>query len=282
MSHFIVWIVRVEGDNHWQALSDVAEGVHYSLTRLGHAAQIVNKNPGAPNDSRLIVFNAHRLPPDWKLPENAIIYNAEQVQSTWGEHPYVKLLRKHTVWDYSAINIERLRLLGVERVIHCRVGYWPGLVSAPPLVTETFDTDVLFIGSINARRTKILREIAVDRRLTVKSRFDVYGAERDSWIARAKIVINVHFYPQPIFEIFRVSKLLANTKCVVTEDGGCDPELEALAKISTVYVPYEKLAEACATLVSDTKARQETAAKGFDIFSKFDQVEFVRSALEQS
>lgn len=46
----------------------------------------------------------------------------------------------------------------------------------------------------------------------------VMGDERDQYIARAKVVLNMHrFQETKVFEIARVSYLLANRKAVVSE-----------------------------------------------------------------
>ena len=49
--------------------------------------------------------------------------------------------------------------------------------------------------------------------------FNAYGGKRDALIARAKVVLNIHYYAAQVFEIVRVSYLLANSKAVVTEIG---------------------------------------------------------------
>ena len=62
----------------------------------------------------------------------------------------------------------------------------------------------------------------------VRAESGVRGAERDALIARARLVLNLHFYPTAIFELVRVSYLLANGKAVVAE---CGPETEIDADI---------------------------------------------------
>lgn len=293
MARFTVWIVQPLLDTTPQCLLEVATGVAYSLRQLGHevgfdpgrSAYVENPLPFADGKyGRLIVFNANRLPA-MPIPEDAIIYNAEQVQTegewgaTWQSSSYLKLMRRHLVWDYSETNTETLRSLGVDRVALCPVGFYPGLQNIVPTPTE--DLDVLFIGSTNDRRVKILKDISMNR-LSVRALFGVYGEERNRWIARAKIVLNMHYYPQPIFEIFRVSHLLANRKCVVSENGGRDPVLEDLAARTTAYAPYEKLVETCVALARDDAKRRRIAADGLELFQSIDQVEKVRLALEVS
>ena len=282
MARFTIWIVQTLVDHHSRGFIEVAGGIAHALRQLGHhvafdpgrAGKIENPLPGPDGKfGRLIVFGANRLPAI-PLPEDAIVFNAEQVQTegdqgdAWQASSYVSLLRRHVVWDYSDANIERLRAYGCERLVKCRVGYWPGLATVQPVERE--DIDVLFVGSMNDRRVKVLQDCQ-RRGLRVQNLFGVYGEERDRFIARAKIVLNVHFYPQPVWEIFRVSHLLANKKCVVTESGGADAELERLAADTCAYVEYDQLATACQVLVRDDTRRRNLAERGHERFKQIDQ-----------
>jgi hypothetical protein len=264
-------IVRPPGDNHWRGLFEVAQGIDYALKYL-------DKFQSARTGGRQIVFNAHRLPTDEELPNDAIIFNAEQIPtqeatgSLWA--PYIARLRKHIVWDYSQTNIDRMQAFGVERTVHCKVGYYP----QEPLPAREQDIDVLLYGSMNERRSMIAFDLAA-KSLKVETLFDVYGAERDAWIARSKIVLNVHYYEKPIFEIFRVSHLLANKKCVVTEDGGCDSELEKLAQKACVYKPYSLIADECKYII-DNEFEQHAGESGHRVFKKISQIDEVKAALE--
>lgn len=305
MSHFTVWVVQPPNDTSPQCLMEFIHGVVYSLRQLGHTVDfdpgrgLAVQNPLPARDGtfgRLIVFNAHRLP-GVPLPADAIIFNAEQVKvsdgtdaadnaraAAWQASAYVALLRRHVVWDYSQVNIARLHSYGVERTVHCPVGYYPGLsnmLDADGQNPTKEDIDVLFVGSMNERRARIISEIQ-SYRLSVKTLNGVYGEDRDRWIARAKIVLNIHFYDDPIWEIFRVSHLVANKKLVVTEDGGCDLALEEVAKQTCAHVPYETLSHTCAVLLRDEKRRRAIAHDGFEVFSKMSQVAAVNDALVKS
>jgi hypothetical protein len=283
VARFTLWVVQQNPqDVAPRCFFEFAEGVAYSLRQLGHEVAFVqgaSPYSYALPDSRAIVFNGHCLPAIPLAPDT-IIYNAEQVQvDAWKAANYAGLLRRHAVWDYSTENIGRLAQLGVTRVTHCPVGYYPGLTDIKPAPQE--DLDVLFIGWMNERRTKIVNDLA-RRGVKVRALTGVYGEERNAWLARAKIVLNIHFYEKPVFEIFRVSHLLANKKCVVSEDSGCDAGLEAFAAQATTLVPYDKIPAAVATLLLDKDKRREQAARGFEAFSKLDQVAIVKAALEAS
>jgi hypothetical protein len=259
----------IKPDEHWRALAEVAGGVQYALDKLDSDVQIF--------------FNTHRA--QLALPDDAIIFNAEQVpvygdtlqQERWKQ--YLERMKRHVVWDYSAVNAARLRLLGVERVVHCRIGWWPGLVSVPQSSQQ--DIDVLFVGSMNARRATLIYDLG--KRVKVKTLFGTYGWQRDQWMARSKVVLCAHFYEHPIHEIFRTSHAVANGKCVVSEDGGCDPELEAFAKDATTCVPYSGIVDACESLVLSSEERRESIGqRGRQIFEGIDQIAEVRAALERT
>lgn len=284
---FTVLIIRPFGDTHWQCLKEAATGIVYALQQLGHEVHFDTASPstlfiGQPF-GRLILFNAQHLPVAVQLPEDAIIFNAEQAQidgnlaAFWYSSAYLDLMRRQPVWDYSEVNAARLRKLRVPRIELCRIGYYPGL-SNIKRVAE--DLDVLFIGSLCDRRVKALKDVA-RQRLQVRVLTGVYGDERDDWIARARIVLNIHYYSNPIWEVFRSSHLLANRKCIVSEDGGCDPALESLAAASTAYVPYDHIAGACVNLLKDPARRRDIAERGHKAFFQIDQVEELRTLLQK-
>jgi hypothetical protein len=284
---YCVWIIAPPGNPHWQALNEVAEGIFYALKKLGNGVHIYAGAALPPFDyDRLIVFNSHSLHPSIELPRDVIIFNAEQVPTTdsspaiwWA--PYFARMKKHAVWDYSETNRERLKERGISSIL-CPVGYHPKLERIP--IGDREDIDILFYGSPNARREKILEECR-GAGLNVKHLFGVYGDERDAIIARSKIIVNIHFYPNPIWEIFRCSYLIANKKCVISEDGGCDQDLEKLAGEITVHVPYEKIVAHCKEFIfseSSLEQRQLLANVAYDIFSEQDQIQYVKAALKLS
>ena len=103
-------------------------------------------------------------------------------------------------------------------------------------------------------------------------------AERDAFLARSKIMLNVHYYESRLFEIVRVSYLLANRKCVVSETGA-DRAIEQQFEPGIAFAPYEKLAETCIGLLKDAAARGATAEAGLARIKSMPQTEYLRQAL---
>lgn len=271
---FSVGIVKYGVDPNARCFEDFAHAVARVLRALGHDTR-------TDWTGRLIMFGANNmLDSVGTLPSDAISYNAEQIAAVKLSRLFVNVeqYKDRFVWDYSEANAAKLRDLGFKRVVMCPVGYEPKMTSIAP-VDE--DIDVLFYGSLNPRRKEILNRLAAAG-LRVLRLFNIYGAERDAVIARAKVVLNMHHYERGVFEIFRVSHLLANRKCVVSEGDGCDAGLEAFAERATRLVSYDRLAEACRELVGDAGARVSLAERGHAEFTKIDLVENVRVALEAS
>jgi SAM-dependent methyltransferase len=256
--------VRPPGFVHAEALTEFAQCVHFGLRRLGFVS-FCGEPPEGP--CRQIVFGAHLLDERGvaALPPDAIIYNSEQVlaDSPWLSGPYRRALSSHPAWDYSAENIRRAAQLGVGTLRHVPLGYVPELSRIAP---ADEDVDVLFYGCVNPRRQAVLRALEAAG-LKVVALFGVYGEERDRAIARARIVLNMHFYESKIFEIVRVAYLLSNARAVVAECGP-DTAIEPDLRDAILGVPYEELVEACLQLAKQPERRQALAAAGHRQFAR--------------
>lgn len=267
--------VRPPGYVHSEALTEFAEAVYFGLRRL-HLRVFYREPPGCA--VRLIVLGAHLLNEQQldALSSDAIIYNSEQVEpeSQWIRGAYLRALTRRVVWDYSAENVRRLRELGAQSVRHVPLGYVPELVRIAPLAE---DIDVLFYGSVNPRRQKVLDALR-ERGLKVATLFGCYGEERDRAIARAKVVLSVHFYPAKIFEIVRVAYLLTNSKAVVAECGP-DTHLDAQLREALCGVAYDGLVEACVELVSNAGKRTELAERARRMFAQQPEENILAAAL---
>lgn len=301
MSRFILGIFGYDGTlPHSRCFEDFAFALRDALRALGHELYAGNVVDARPSDGRMIWLGANnpaidkRGATEWKyrLPDDAIIFNSEQLSAVDDPERYMQnysWYRKHVVWDYSLANIATLKRLGIERAVHCPLGYIESMTRFKNKPAEEQDIDVLFYGSTNPHRLKILDGIkAAGLNLVMldpnaNGGRGVYGEERDAWIARAKIVLNMHHYERGVFEIFRVSHLVANHKCVVNEDGGVDEELNKLARLLTLSVKYEDIVDVVARLVKETPQRCEVIANNaFDHFARMSLVDYVKAALEQS
>ena len=82
--------------------------------------------------------------------------------------------------------------------------------------------DILFIGTLNERRRNILNAI---QKWTTTCNLDYhieivtnkFGQELDNIISRSKLVINLHYYPNAILEVFRLHDLLCYDCRIISE-----------------------------------------------------------------
>ncbi|MBI2698223.1 hypothetical protein A9W98_30055 [Mycobacterium gordonae] len=261
------------------AFNEVAEALHHGFLALGHDSVLTNR---LDLDERRTIVLGGNLLVQYALepPKNAIFYNLEQLGADlpWMTMPeFVDLFRRYPTWDYSQANIDYLAAMGLPRPAYAPIGYVPELTRIAP---AREDIDVLFYGALNGRRYAVLRDLR-DRGLRVKWLSGVYGAGRDGWIARSKIVVNIHYWSAKIFEITRVSYLLANRRAVVSERGA-DPALERDLEPGIAFADYDGLVDRCVELLGDECARRELAERGYQVFSARDQTAILDRALSSS
>ena len=271
-----VTIVSPPGYQHSEAFREVAESIHFALISLGHDSVVTTE--GALPGRQHIVLGANLLP-HFPIPidRQAILYNLEQAQagSPWFQPEYFDVLRRHAVWDYSAHNALALGSLGVEVDSIVPIGYVEQLTRITHAPSP--DIDVLFIGSMNPRRTRVLEEMEASG-LSVHAAFGVYGSARDALIGRAKVVLNVHYYEAKVLEMVRISYLLAN-HCVVLSEPGSDPLEDAAFSEGIVFAEYDRLAERACELVQAPDECALVSKRGFELFSARPASEYLRSVL---
>ncbi len=275
---YTLWIVSPP-DLIWSHVFDeVALALKSAFRELGYEVEIVTDPKQIQGTA--IVFGANLCSMNKiALPADAVIYNLEQVHpdSRWfqKDYGYIELLKKHIVWDFSERNIENLKPFGIENVVHCAIGYAPELTRVRK---HKEDVDVLFIGGGHPRRQKIMDGINAGG-ARVHQVYKVFGKERDEWMTRGKIHLNLHKEPAELFEIVRVSYLLSN-KCFVVSENTADTKMMEQFRDALVFCPYDKLVQQCLHYLVRPKERKQIAEAGFEIFRSMPQKEYLAQALE--
>ncbi len=269
---YCIWIVSPQGYDHHRAFDEIATGLSAAFAERGGSAPVVH-HPSGWAGRIPIVLGAHLLSPNLALilPPDSVIYNLEQVDraSSWLNQHYLGLLQRHRVLDYSHRNLAALHAIGIAQARLLPLAYAEALDRIGPAAMQ--DIDVLFYGSLNERRVAVLEALKA-RGLEVVHLFNVYGAERDAAIARAKLVLNLHYYEAAVFESARVGFLLANGACVVTEGDEDDPDI-APVRGGLAVCSYGDLVDRCLTLLGDEEARRTLAARGRSLMRQFRQAD---------
>lgn len=244
-----IWKVTPEGYAHHQALDEVATALSSAFYENGGSAPIVTHRKHWGSRAPIII-GGHLLKSEETvgIPWGSIVYNLEQVdkRSTWFSKAYISLMAAHIVLDYSISNTVALKNCFAPYASCLPVGYAASLTRIP--VNAEKDIDVLFYGSINNRRESVCSALRA-KGLKVAAVFGLYGEERDKLIARAKIVLNLHFYEVGIFETPRVTFLMANGACVVSEGSQDDPDVAPLVN-GICLCEISEVVENCLSLLS--------------------------------
>lgn len=250
---------------------------------LGYTTSIEHHTIKA--DALNILFAAHNEPLSTfaEKAEHIIIYNLEQIgpDVPWLQPQFLEVLNHFYAWDYNQQNRQLLLNNGAKHIDFVPMGYMPFMTR--PLEIEQ-DIDVLFFGTMNARRQELLDAIQAKGLNLVSNATlgrPILGEELDQLIARSKVVLNAHFYQDThVFEIARVSRLLANGKAVVTEVSdhtAIEPDLLNAVSSGTI----DQLPDLVEHLVQNDDEREALAARGKAIFTARDERQILAQAIDR-
>lgn len=121
-----------------------------------------------------------------------IVFNQEPLTATQRQFMhkgyFTWLKQADEVWDYDEQNIEVLKLIRPDVKLHILKPYKDWSVYKP----VAKDIDILFYGSMNEHRAKILNELKKKYKVVVLQ--NAWGTILDNYIMRSKILLNLHFY----------------------------------------------------------------------------------------
>ena len=274
--NYNICIIKPKNYPHSDAFWELAELLTYSLRDLENDVVMCISEIFA--DRQNILFGAHLLT-DFDLPPSTIIFNTEQLSN--GSEKWVQRIidlgKKYIIVDYDDNNIKFLQQNGCKKVHKFQIGFHEKLNRIPHRKNK--DIDVLFYGSAKERRRNLLNEIS-NSGLKVKHLFGVYGAQRDEYISRAKIVLNCHHFEAKIFEIVRVHYLVNNNIPVVSE-------LHPATKIEPFWssiingVQFENIAAECKRLSNDESIRKQSSEFAFNKFQEKSQSVFTKELIKE-
>jgi hypothetical protein len=276
MTHFNLVHAVGDGIRGTEAYREVIDSVLWGLRQLGHdATYSVNV---CRSQAINILFGGHLLPELlMNSPEDTVYYNLEQIS---GHRQYdqsnptdtVKLIAsRFQIWDYTGANMATWNSLNPRYAVKLvPIGYAPILTRIE--TAENQDIDVLIYGAVGQQRLAVFANLGrlVNGGLSTVFASGLYGAGRDSLISRSKIVLNVNNISQSkIFEIVRVSYLLANAKAVVA-DVYPDSYIEADIADGVIFVPTEMIAKTCWDLLADDARRTRLERQAFACITRRD------------
>jgi len=192
-----------------------------------------------------ILAQTHELD-DFRKTENTkiIVYNQAQlgnsnVKNILNFKYFTYLSLADEVWDYDEHNIKILKLIRPDVKLHILKP--TNLLDAG---TAEKDIDVLFYGLMNQRRQDIIDELK-NHGLNVVVANGIWGDKLNPYIARSKILLNVHYYP-----ITALQEQARMVKWVSTPGVKIVGETSRTNYLNINEVPYEKLVETCLNIIA--------------------------------
>ena len=270
-TRYNVVLLKPPGYSHSDAFLEVCQLLHASFESLGYPTSFL-VNELVADAINVVVGYQLAIDPGVFAGFRIIFYQLEQLfenGSGFTPRRLETLKCAEQIWDYTPGNVAFLEEKGIKDIRVLPLGYHEKLRTIAPAAKEI---DVLFYGSLNGRRRKILD--ALMQRCRVRAVFGRYGQERDALIARSKIILNIHRYEAKILEQVRISYLLNNGCFVISEDSAHNP-LEGMIVAS----PYEQLVETCLAYLADEPGRIRFAEEGQRLFRRRPMTEFLRAIL---
>ena len=274
--HINVCLMQPPGYIHALALLEAAEYVVAKSREVGFEASL-SKNRILPTGLN-IVFGAHINPKSHlNLGQNVVVFNSEQLpeQSAWINADYKQVLNQHYIWDYSEFNLVRIKHDQKQVVCFHHADALNRIAT-----TAVPEYDLLFYGSLNDRRKKVLSSLRENHGLKVLDFYGLYGPERDVLLANTRALLNLHFYDSQIFQQIRAFYPLINGIPVISENF----PIESAPAIyqDTVFTPGAEPFEAfVAGLLQDREGFAARAQKKTETFRlSLDHGEFSRALTE--
>jgi hypothetical protein len=147
-----------------------------------------------------------------------IIYQTEPlVDNHW--HPLDKIINNlksaDEIWEYDINNYHYLRRMGFTNVSFKPFLFTKALENIPEKEPEI---DILFYGTMTPHRYEVLKKIELfNRRRKFVSLWFITGKELREYISKSKIVLDLNTWSNGYQKQSRISYLLNNKKCVLSE-----------------------------------------------------------------
>ncbi len=149
-----------------------------------------------------------------KLPKNTILYNLESFfhKNLWYNKSLKYFYNNYNVVDYSNNNAKKITNLGINIK-----GYFPIFFNIIKKKKIKKEIDILFVGSLNKRRKKILYKLK-------KKGLNVYASDNiksptqlKRLIIKSKIFLNIHYFGPREIEQVRINPNLS-TDCIILSE----------------------------------------------------------------
>ncbi len=251
---------------HHQVLCESAYGIAHALELMS-----INNEVLYSEDRRFVdtgdiylVIGVHHFD---TLPKNYIVAQTEQPGSNWfNPSLYEALDGAMGIIDFSPRLNEKWTSLGYNSFyvpIRIPLDMFIDTGDKDIFFKDTpKDIDVLFYGGRRNRRVRLERRLKkkFPKKEIVFRYYDLFGEEREEFIARSKIVLNTHFWPESSLETHRIEYLMARGKCVVSENS-MDQDLDAEYERAVTFCKYDAMEQTISKLLKNPHEIEESGKR---------------------
>jgi len=202
--------------------SEAAICLQDSIRESGFECEYHANKPGSHQWSIILGANDGSPYLDFLPPERSILFNFEPLASSSPlvTEKYLDLLRRYPTFDYHQKNIEYLANYSHTDVdlAHFEIPIVPSnnlLFQSSQGIEK--DIDVLFFGTPNKRRQKIIDQLR-DAGLVVELVSGSYGFELAPVILRARLVLHISFYETNLVTPLRFLQPIIQGTPIVSEE----------------------------------------------------------------
>lgn len=153
-----------------------------------------------------------------EFPPYYIGFQMEQLrESKWWNKKYKKILEQSlAIFDYSQFNIEYLVQEGVSanKIFYLPISYLKDY--RRELQIDPKEGILFYGGTDSVNRNFFLEKLNLHFKIEVVD--NLFGDEILNKIAKAKIVLNIHYYPKALLETTRIYECLSLGALVVSEE----------------------------------------------------------------
>ena len=271
----------------------ISESIFINLREQGLNC-ILSEKVDVDSDNLYIFIGINSLVKHY--PSKYIIYQFEQTDSYYFNDDqekeynyifndsYLNILKNATqIWDYSLQNKLWLQKnMNLNNIIHVPICF-SHILEKKIIGTQVKDIDILFFGSLNLKRKKILDKLKEYHSLNIIIKNnDCWEQELDILIGRSKIILNIHYYENAILEMHRLSYLL-NNQCFIISETVSDKSLLKTLESGIIFSNYLNLVDTCIDFLYNKEHhhRQQIAKAGYQIIKKFNYIDYLPSFLSE-
>jgi len=152
-----------------------------------------------------------------KMPKRYVSFQIEQLTSNhFNNKKLMQLKGAESIWEFSIINTLKYKdYIQYDKILFTIVPYCEMYQN----IYYNFDNceyDILFYGIVNDRRVKIINELSKKYKVFFKS--NLFGKEKEEYIKKSKIILNLHYYNFASLETTRINECLQYNKLILSEN----------------------------------------------------------------